>query len=66
MKRFENNPRIPAEGFKFINYDGIVESVVASMNAGLNIKLEGMKGSGKNTLIEDIGWLYYRPVYEIS
>jgi len=66
MKRFENNPRIPAEGFKFINYDGIVESVVASMNAGLNIKLEGMKGSGKNTLIEDIGWLYYRPVYEIQ
>jgi len=66
MKRFENNPRIPVEGFKFINYDGIVESVVASMNAGLNIKLEGMKGSGKNTLIEDIGWLYHRPVYEIQ
>jgi len=67
MKRFdENNPRIPAEGFKFINYDGIVESVVASMNAGLNIKLEGMKGCGKNTLIEDIGWLYHRPVYEIQ
>lgn len=66
MKKFVNNPRIPAEGFKFINYDGIVESVVASMNAGLNIKLEGMKGIGKNTLIEDIGWLYYRPVYEIQ
>lgn len=60
------NDRIPKGDFIFINSDDVVEVVIASYNAALNILLEGPKASGKNTLIEDIGRLYNVPVYEMQ
>ena len=67
IRDHKGNPRVPSGDFKFLDpKNEIIPILVANMNAGLNIILEGPKGSGKNTVIEDMGRLYNMPVYELQ
>lgn len=61
-----NNARIPSGGFVFKNSNLILETIIRSINAGLNILCEGPKAAGKNTAIEDMAKLYCAPLYEIQ
>ena len=47
------------------NFDGIKKSVLA-LNNQCHILCTGEKGTGKNTLIETIAWVYQRPLYSLA
>ncbi len=43
-----------------------VPSAVDYLNHGLNVSFNGPKATGKNTLVDTLGWLYNDEVFEIS
>lgn len=59
--------RVPSEPkTKYIDTTGLVRKCVAYLNAGKFLRFEGTKGTGKNTLIETLAWVYQRPLFEMS
>ena len=58
--------RIPNETFFQECLNKPLERMIAYIIAGLNIRLVGEKGVGKNTLISTLAWLFNKPVYKIG
>lgn len=59
--------RVPSEPkTKYIDTAGLVRKCIAYLNAGKFLRFEGTKGTGKNTLIETLAWIYQRPLFEMS
>lgn len=44
----------------------ILEMALAALLEGSNLLLSGAKATGKNILAENLAWIFYRPVYNIS
>ena len=44
----------------------ILEMALAALLVGSNLLLSGAKATGKNILAENLAWIFYRPVYNIS
>jgi len=49
---------------KFFDAIGVVRKSIVYLNAGFFLRFEGGKGTGKNTLIETLAWVYQRPLFE--
>ncbi|RKO61682.1 AAA family ATPase [Caldibacillus debilis] len=49
---------------KFFDTIGIVRKSIVYLNAGFFLRFEGGKGTGKNTLLETLAWVYQRPLFE--
>lgn len=49
---------------KFFDAIGAVRKSIVYLNAGFFLRFEGGKGTGKNTLLETLAWIYQRPLFE--
>lgn len=58
--------RIQNPEFPFMDSDSYLVRCVAYAMAGLNIRLVGDKGAGKNTLLSTISWLLNMPLFKIG
>ena len=63
--------RIPEKGeFTLWQYSGqgenLLKLAMVAIHHGLNIRLEGGKGAGKNTLLKTIAWVTQRPYFSQS
>ena len=58
--------RISNETFFQESSNKPLERMIAYIIAGLNIRLVGEKGVGKNTLISTLSWLFNKPIYKIG